>query len=47
MMSNEGMLDETIVEAYAEERVLRIGPVLSRPALKKYGEMLRAYHMVG
>lgn len=31
----------TMVAAKASDRTARIGPVLSRPALKKYGEMLR------
>jgi len=30
----------TMVDAYADARVARMGPVLSRPALIKYGEIL-------
>jgi hypothetical protein len=29
-----------MVEAYADARVARMGPVLSRPALMKYGDVL-------
>lgn len=31
---------DTIVAAYAVDKIARIGPELRRPALKKYGDIL-------
>lgn len=49
MISNSGMpgcpeadafREEAIVDAYAEQRMSRVGPSAIKPALKKYGESL-------